>query len=153
MADIMGHGLGSALTMAEVRASARAYAATTLDITSVLASVHYSLKNIVDDNRFVTMFLGRTGPPLGMFPDQQFDLGSPIELAQGDTLLLLTDGVTEAIDVRGSIFGIERALDFIRSQQQSTAGDQVHGLYSAVRAVAGGVPQMDDITYIACKVL
>src|SRR6185295_15667424 len=46
MADIMGHGMGSALTMAEVRASVRAYAATTRDITSVLSNVHYSLTSI-----------------------------------------------------------------------------------------------------------
>ena len=44
------------------------------------------------------------------------------------------------------------ALDFIRSQQQSTASELVHGLYMAARTFSGGGPQIDDITLVICRV-
>ena len=75
--------------------------------------------------------LASTAPPLGLFPDQQFPLGPSVPLECGDTILLLTDGITESADVDGAMFGTEGALDFIRCQQQSTAGELVEGLCRA----------------------
>ena len=185
IADISGHGFGSALMMAEVRASLRAYATMVPDIPSLLNCVNRSLIGTLRGNRFVTMFLGRidpqkrsleyasaghvsgyllrssgdlgavlasTAPPLGMFPDEHFHSGCAVPLEHGDTILLLTDGITESTDDDGAEFGAEAALGFIRSQQQSTAGELVQGLYRAARTFAGGAPQMDDITSVICKV-
>jgi serine phosphatase RsbU (regulator of sigma subunit) len=64
----------------------------------------------------------------------------------------LTDGITESTDADDAMFGTEGALDFIRSQQQSTARDLVQGLYRAARKFAGSAPQMDDITAVICKI-
>jgi serine phosphatase RsbU (regulator of sigma subunit) len=96
--------------------------------------------------------LASTAIPLGIFPDQQFYSGPVVMLEHGDTILLLTDGITESADVNGAVFGTEGALDFIRCQQQSTAGELVQGLYRAARTFAGGAPQMDDIMSVICKV-
>ena len=186
IADIAGHGFGSALVMAEVRASLRAYATMVPDISSLLNRVNRSLNDDLGKDQFVTMFLGRidpqkrsleyasaghetgyllrhsgdigavlasTEPPLGIFPDQQFYSGCAVPLEHGDTILLLTDGITESMDVNDAMFGTERALDFIRRhQQQSTAGELVQGLYGAARTFAGAAPQVDDITSVICKV-
>ena len=185
IADVAGHGFGSALVMAEVRASLRAYATMVSDISSLLTCVNRSLTGTLARNRYVTMFLGRidpqkrsleyvsaghesgyllrysgdigavlasTAPPLGIFPDQQFDSGSSLPLEHGDTILLLTDGITESTDVDGAMFGTEGALDFIRCHQQSTAGELVQGLYRAARTFAGDTPQADDIMSVICKV-
>jgi PAS domain S-box-containing protein len=185
VADIAGHGFGSALVMAQVRASLRAYATMVPDISSLLNCVNRSLTGTLGGNRFVTMFLGRIDPqkrsleyasaghepgyllrssgdigavlastavPLGIFPDQQFYSSPVVPLEHGDTILLLTDGITESEDVNGAVFGTEGALDFIRCQQQSTPGELVQGLYRAARTFAGGAPQLDDITSVICKV-
>jgi PAS domain S-box-containing protein len=185
IADISGHGFGSAFVMAEVRASLRAYATMVPDISSLLNCVNRSLTGTLGENQFVTMFLGRidpqkrsleyasaghepgyllrhsghtgavlasTAPPLGIFPDQQFSSGCAVPLEHGDTILLLTDGITESTNVDDAMFGTERALDFIRCQQQSTARELVHGLYKAARTFAGSAPQTDDITSVICKV-
>jgi len=64
----------------------------------------------------------------------------------------LTDGIKESEDVDGALFGTEGALNFIRCQQQSTAGELVQGLYRVIRTFAGGAPQMDDILSVICKV-
>ena len=96
--------------------------------------------------------LASTAPPLGIFPDQQFNSGSTVPLEHGDTILLLTDGITESANVDGAMFGAEAALDFIRCQQQNAAGELVKGLYRAARTFAGSAPQMDDILLVICKV-
>ena len=62
IADVAGHGFGSALVMAEVRASLRAYATVVPDICSLLACVNRSLTGTLARNRYVTMFLGRIDP-------------------------------------------------------------------------------------------
>jgi PAS domain S-box-containing protein len=185
IADIAGHGFGSALMMAEVRATLRAYASVLPDISSLLNCVNRSLTGTLGGNRFVTMFLGRidprkrsleyasaghvsgyvlrdsgdigavlasTAPPLGLFPDQEFCSGYTVPLEHGDTILLLTDGITESADADDAMFGAEGALDFVRCQQRSTAGELVQGLCSAARAFAAGGPQLDDITSVVCKV-
>ena len=66
--------------------------------------------------------------------------------------MLLTDGITEAMDVDDAMFGVEGALDFVRGRQQSAAGELVQGLYRAARTFAGGAPQRDDILSVICKV-
>ncbi|MGA2328637.1 MAG: SpoIIE family protein phosphatase [Bryobacteraceae bacterium] len=185
LADIAGHGVGSAFLMAETRATLRAYATMAPDISSLLNCLNRSLADSLPGNRFVTMFLGRidpqkrsleyasaghepgyllrdsgdigavlgsTVPPLGLFPDQQFCSGQVVPLEHGDTIVLLTDGITESTNAEGGLFGSEGALDFIRRQQQSTAGSIVRGLYLAARTFAGGLSQLDDITSVICKV-
>jgi len=185
VADISGHGFGSAFVMAEVRASLRAYATMAQDVSSLLSCVNRSLAANLSGNRLVTMFLGRidpqkrsleyasaghesgyllrssgdigavlasTAPPLGIFPDQEFGSGHVVPLEHGDNIVLWTDGITESTDVDGAEFGTNRALDFIRCQLQSTAGELAQGLCLAARAFARGAPQMDDIVSLICKV-
>lgn len=66
------------------------------------------------------------------------------QLAPGDALLLYTDGITEAQDPAGALFG-EPAL----VAALSTAGDQpVQALVAAVRAFENGAAQADDITCV-----
>jgi sigma-B regulation protein RsbU (phosphoserine phosphatase) len=62
VADIAGHGFGSALQMAEVRASLRAYATMAPDISCLLDCINRSLTATLGGNGFVTMFLGRIDP-------------------------------------------------------------------------------------------
>ena len=185
IADIAGHGFGSALVMAEARASLRAYATMVSDISSLLMHLNRTLAPTLGGNRFVTMLLGRidpqkrsieyasaghetgyvlrrsgdigavlasTAPPLGLFPDQQFPLAPAVPLESGDTIVLLTDGITESADGDDAVFGTEGALEFVRSVQESSAGELVEGLYRAARTFAGGGPQIDDITSVICKV-
>lgn len=62
IADISGHGFGSALVMAETRATLRSYATVVPDIASLLKSVNQSLAVTLGGNRLVTMLLCRLDP-------------------------------------------------------------------------------------------
>jgi sigma-B regulation protein RsbU (phosphoserine phosphatase) len=71
------------------------------------------------------------GGVLGVFPDQQFALGTA-QLAPGDRLLLFTDGVTEACDAAGEEFGEERLLQVLHEHRAASAT----GLQEAILASA-----------------
>ena len=86
--------------------------------------------------------------PLGFDPDIVCEPWTG-RLAPGETLLLYTDGVTEAFDAAQQAFGEARlhaALDPGRA-----ARAQCEALVAAVHAFAGAAPQSDDITVLAMR--
>lgn len=62
LADATGHGIGSALIIAQARAALRALLTTTQDLSSVTAAVNRLLANDLSDDRFVTAFIGVLDP-------------------------------------------------------------------------------------------
>ena len=74
-----------------------------------------------------------------------------VELAPGDTLILSTDGVSEAANPEGAFFGEERLHACFAKGAGATAADSVERLLGSVRAFAAGAPQSDDITILALK--
>ena len=93
-----------------------------------------------------------TGPPLGLFAGSQFCSSPAIPLDYGETLVLFTDGVTEAANNGEAQFGADRALEFIKCHLQNSAAELVQGIHEAVRAFTGGGPPSDDITSVICKI-
>jgi len=78
-------------------------------------------------------------------------LGTPeldVELGPGDSLVLYTDGVTDAIDASGERFGEPRMLAAIEAARRGTAHDIVAALRDAVAAFRGRVPPADDVTIV-----
>ena len=71
-------------------------------------------------------------------------------LAAGDTLLLYTDGVTEAINEAGDLFGEKALVDVVRGYHGDAGGLPAHVL-QAVRAHEAGAAQFDDITCVAVR--
>jgi sigma-B regulation protein RsbU (phosphoserine phosphatase) len=93
-----------------------------------------------------------TGPPSGLFAGSQFYSSPAISLDHGGTLVLLTDGVTEATNKAEAQFGADRALEFIKCHPQHSAAELVRGIHDTVQAFTGGEPPSDDITSVICKI-
>ena len=93
-----------------------------------------------------------TGPPSGLFACGQFRSSPAVPLDYEETLVLLTDGVTEAANGDQVQFGAERALEFIKRHPRSSAAELVRGIHETVRAFGGGGHHHDDITSVICKV-
>jgi phosphoserine phosphatase RsbU/P len=91
-----------------------------------------------------------TGTVLGLFPDRSYE-NETVELSPGDTLLLYTDGVTEAADPGEAFFGDERVHACFAEGAGKTAAESVDRLLGRVRAFAAGAPQSDDITILALR--
>lgn len=58
--------------------------------------------------------------PIGMVPESEFALSTFI-LGPGDSLFLMSDGVVEATDPHGALFGFERVTEMLRKRASSTA--------------------------------
>ncbi len=84
---------------------------------------------------------------LGVFEKARFKSQS-INLGSGDTILLYTDGVSEAESADGSFYGEERLLLFA-DKTKGTSSEIVESLMGEVLAFESGCPQSDDITIIA----
>ena len=95
--------------------------------------------------------LKRSGIPLGLKPDTHYPPGTGVKLERGDTVLLLTDGIDEAMSPDNTIFGIERALEIVRTHRSKTARELVETLYAGVRRFSQNTPQLDDVTAVVIK--
>ena len=107
---------------------------------------------LVKPSGSVGHLLASTGPPLGMFPDHDYSPSTMIDLEQGDTITLLTDGITEAARADDEEFGEGRVVEFLRGHFDEPAADIVRGLYDAARTFSGDGPQTDDIAAVVCRV-
>ena len=70
-------------------------------------------------------------------------------LKPGDTLLMYTDGVTEAMNPSGELFSEARLAELLREQGQQGAESFVEACMAGVRVFEAGADQADDITLLA----
>lgn len=94
-------------------------------------------------------FGGKTGAALGFMPGLTYKQ-SRETLAIGETLMLYTDGVTEAATPDRTMFGMERFEDLLRLHQNEKPAILLEHVYSALKDFQGD-DQFDDITMMALK--
>ena len=90
------------------------------------------------------------GPPMGLvhfhFPVERLDL------APGDTLILVTDGITEAQDEGGNLYGRQRIPGHI-SQNGGSAARMCEAIRDSVRVFENGTDPTDDLTVMVLRYL
>ena len=89
--------------------------------------------------------LSRTGIPLGVLDGASWSR-ERIVLDIGDTLVLYTDGITDAMNAAGQSFGLERLQTVIHKHAGKSAQDILELVLQEVNAWVGDAPQFDDIT-------
>ena len=74
-------------------------------------------------------------------------------LASGDTLLLFSDGISEAANPEGEEFGDERLIQTLCGARELEADTLLDLLFAEAREFAGAAPQTDDMTalIVRCK--
>lgn len=92
--------------------------------------------------------LSTSGMALGMMGGATFE-SAEVTLGAGDRLLLYTDGLTEAHDPRGELFGDERLVEAVAQHGAGVFADLVPAIFSDVDAFTAGAAQHDDLTCIA----
>lgn len=90
------------------------------------------------------------GQPLGLLPDPAIDVRT-VRLPPGGTLLLFSDGVTEATDARGDFFGMDRLQTTAHEYLGASAQQLCDQLVDTLAAYRGTAPQADDITLLAVR--
>jgi serine phosphatase RsbU (regulator of sigma subunit) len=92
------------------------------------------------------------GPPLCALPDFDYR-GATATLRRGETLCVMTDGVTEAQNAAGDLFGHERVQRAMADLQRrgADAATVVRELHDAVQAFVAGAEPADDLTLLALR--
>ncbi len=94
----------------------------------------------------------RSGVPLACFDNATYR-PRHTALAPGDALFLYTDGVTEAMDSAGTLFGETRLEETLRAAPSGEPESLCRFVRAAVTAFAAGAPAADDLTVLAVRYL
>jgi hypothetical protein len=166
--DVSGKGLRAAMAVSLIVGALRTLAEVTTDPAQVLAGLNRRLDGrlpggfatclvalLYPDGRCVFANAGHLPPflnarqvelpgalPLGLNPNERYE-NQEVVLAPGDRLTLYTDGLLEARDSSGELFGFERVTELVGNAP------------GAEDAVAAGVPfgQEDDITVLTVTLM
>jgi phosphoserine phosphatase RsbU/P len=180
IADVSGKGLGAALltTMLQGALSGMAIGS---DPAPVFNHLNRFLCNHAQVGRYATVFFGILNPdgrlefinaghpspllvrrgqitepftegsfPVGLIPEAEYATAC-IQLLPNDTLILFSDGVTEAIDRKEEMFGISRLRDVIAPQCDAPLESIQKTVLQSVENFSEGVAQADDITLLLVR--
>jgi serine phosphatase RsbU (regulator of sigma subunit)/pSer/pThr/pTyr-binding forkhead associated (FHA) protein len=175
LGDVAGKGPPAALLSALLQGIFVAQAAADLRPGATVERVNDALFRRGIENRFVTLMygklkrdgsltycnaghnpplvIGRTsvrrletgGPIVGLFQPAPFD-EETVMLTRGESLVVFSDGISEALSATGEEFGEERIVDAVREKLGAEPQTILEHLFAAVRDFAKGTPQADDIT-------
>lgn len=89
-------------------------------------------------------------PALGVVEDADYPCGQFV-LGPGESLLLYTDGATDARSPDGELYGDERLLASIAASAGRSPDDILSSVLAAIDAFAAGGPPEDDVTLMVVK--
>ena len=180
IADVSGKGLGAALLTTMLQGALSAMTLGT-DPARVFNHVNRFLCDHAEVGRYATMFFGildddghlefinaghpspfmiRRGVaeepfsegsyPVGLVPEAEYTTAR-LKLEPGDTLVLFSDGVTEAMDPDEQMFGVPRLREILTGQTECPLDQLQKCVLEAVENFARGASQADDLTMLIVR--
>ena len=181
LADVAGKGLSAALLSAKLQATVRALigGASSLGdlgaqvnhimyrdgvrgrfatLVCVLASSHSGTVRLLNAGHMAPLVLRdlsieelpRGSVALGMVPVTPYD-EQAADLTRGDTLVVYSDGVTEAMNGARDFFGDERLREVLGHQRGRTAAETGAAVVDAVTRFVGEAPVHDDVSLVVLR--
>ncbi|MCP4263830.1 MAG: SpoIIE family protein phosphatase [Planctomycetes bacterium] len=95
--------------------------------------------------------LPNTGMPVGIMQDSTFEQGGPVSLMTGDIIVIGTDGIWEAQNEGGEMFGKERLHKIIIRESENPTNEICSQIIEDVTNFSSPTPQLDDITLVVIK--
>jgi serine phosphatase RsbU (regulator of sigma subunit) len=180
VADVSGKGLGAALLTTMLQGALSGMTIGT-DPVQVFNHINRFLCEHSEVGRYATMFfsiLDRNGQlvfinaghpsplilrdgevtelvtegsfPVGLLPEANFT-ATTTTLRPGDTLVLFSDGVTEAMDPEEQMFGVSRLRSVLSGKHDVPLEDLQKMVLESVETFARGASQADDITVLLVR--
>jgi phosphoserine phosphatase RsbU/P len=180
VADVSGKGLGAALLTTMLQ-GALSGMTTGSDPVVVFNHINRFLCEHAEVGRYATMFFGildregqlvfinaghpsplilRQGKvtelysegsfPVGLIPEANFTAAT-VNLEPSDTLILFSDGVTEAMDPEEQQFGVSRLQEALSGRQNVPLDELQKAILESVRTFTRGASQADDITVLLLR--
>jgi len=180
IADVSGKGLGAALVTTMLQ-GALSGIATGADPVKVFSQINRLLCRHSQVGRYATMFLGliardgkfeyikaghpsplllRNGQitdlysegslPVGLIPEAEYT-ASFMQLNPEDTLILYSDGVTEAEDTNRGLFEVSGLSQALTGKHDTSVEKLQESILESVREFSRGASQSDDITLLVVR--
>jgi serine phosphatase RsbU (regulator of sigma subunit) len=179
IADVSGKGITAALVMSSVATAFQIFTRNDPKPSELMREINATIAPKTSPSKFVTIVVGvldpATGiieftnaghvPPLVMRPGGVEALRSTdivvgimpeatyrdqsITLAAGDSLVLFTDGVTEAENAEETQLGLDPILDLLGRMRGQEAARLLDAIDTHVNEHIGDVPAGDDVTMLA----
>lgn len=95
--------------------------------------------------------LGGKGIALGIDADHRYSSEARGDLHKGDIILIGTDGIWEACDDQGAMFGKQALQAIVRRHREDRVQVLIDAVFDAVRQHSGDAKPADDMTLVAVK--
>ena len=179
--DASGKGVPSALVMSVTHSLFRAIGARESNPARIMQLINHAVCEGNESSMFVTFFIGvldlptgrlhycnaghdtplmitdqvhkldvKPNLPLAVMGDWQFER-QDIQLEPGNTFMLYTDGLTEAMNAHKHQFGMERVLNIVKSSLGSSPQELLDSILNGMHYFVGEAEQSDDLTMLAIK--
>ncbi|HET6143415.1 MAG TPA: SpoIIE family protein phosphatase [Candidatus Acidoferrales bacterium] len=106
---------------------------------------------VIHRDRVAELFEGGSFP-VGLIPEATFATARA-KLEPGDTLVLFSDGVTEAADPEEKMYGVPRLCETLAGEQDHSLEQIQKKVVNSVETFARGASQADDITLLLVRYL
>lgn len=90
--------------------------------------------------------------PLGILEDSEY-VETRLQLFPGDRIIFYTDGMVEAMNEQGEIFGFERLIEAVQDAHSLSAESLLRTVLERIDAFSGNASQHDDLTAIVLSVV
>ena len=109
---------------------------------------------LAPDDGFSVSTIQAEGFPLGLFPNVQYEEFT-ITTKSGDVLVFFSDGIVDAENAHGEMFGTDRLTAVLREHPSACNSAQatVEAILAAVGAFQSGTAHFDDETLVVLRVL
>jgi phosphoserine phosphatase RsbU/P len=180
LGDVSGKGVAAAMLMTQLHAMFRSLKSVGLPLTQIVERVSRLLCESSLPTQYATLVCGKadaegaveicsaghlpvlwlndgdvraidsTGLPVGVFSEQEFS-SHTVRLQPGDSLLLYTDGLSEARDVHGAEYGIERLTKLAPAFRASSPRAMISACLEDLKIFGHGADKSDDLTIMAIR--
>lgn len=96
-------------------------------------------------------FLTTEGMPLGLLDSEKYS-DAAVQLKDGDTIILYTDGITEARNQNKEEFTIERVKEVVLKNRYASSQAMIDAIKGQLNKFVGTAPQYDDYTLVVMKI-
>ncbi|MHC5083594.1 MAG: PP2C family protein-serine/threonine phosphatase [Planctomycetota bacterium] len=103
---------------------------------------------LIRDDEIIELSEG--GLVLGILPETEYEIKT-VEFKHGDILLLYTDGLIDAMDFEGKIWGRERLMETLRTIPHLSAERMIHNMLGYRRRHVGLAQQTDDTSIVVIR--
>jgi len=180
LGDVSGKGIAASMLMSHLHATFRSLADAELPLDKMVGVANRIFAESTMAGQFATLVVGRaahdgsvelvsaghlpllhlcagetksrsaTGVPLGMFANTNFPIFS-FSVQAGDSLLIYTDGLSEARNAAGEEYGLHRVRAMADGHRSKPPAELISHCLSDLHTFTAGAKPADDLTLLALQ--